>query len=130
MDTINKAAPVTGVVPLGTIRRNNRTIMIRHDADEEDGIRFKLAAVEPKTSTELGSVTLGDGNSIERRWLEAATSIGISKSHVVEGGVIRCLRSLARSIEDGTDVPGDHGFVKASDCPYGFAVGELKPWKA
>lgn len=131
MDTIEaSAAPDTSVVPLGTIRRLNRNLHIKHDTSEANGTRFTLALFCDGEPSDLGTVTIyRDADAPERDWLPAAKAIGISAGWIVESGIIKCLRSLARAIVYGETVAADHGFVKASDCPYPFAVEELTPWR-
>lgn len=132
MDTISPATPTaTGLVPLGTIRRQNRTIHISHDTDRQDGTRFVLKE-EASRTIELGAVTITtDKSAPERCWLPAAHAIGISEGRLVEASIIRCLRDLVRSIHEQRMMPADHGFVRyASKCPYAFEVEELEPWRA
>jgi hypothetical protein len=131
MDTINTARPpITGVVPLGTLRRNNRTLHLRHDTEEESGVRFKFAAGDGDERTELGAAIIPDKGGPERQWLTAALEVGIRKNDLVESGIIKALKGLARSIQTGKTLSAEHGFVKHPQCPHPFEVEELVPWRA
>lgn len=132
MDIIEAtAAPDTRVVPLGTIRRQNRNLHIKHDISEVTGTRFALVMFCDGEPNDLGTVTIRrEADAPDRGWLPAAKEIGISAGWIVESGIIKCLRSLSRALVHGEPIPADHGFVKDSACPYPFAVEELTPWRA
>lgn len=131
MDTINTAAvPATGIIPLGTMRRNNRNLYLRHDTDETNGIRFKFAVGSGDERTELGAVTIRSNGRPERQWLPAAKDFGITKGHIVEAGIIKALRGLARSIAEEKALSSAHGFVKDPQCPHPFEVEDLVAWGA
>jgi len=131
MDTINPDTDeITGIVRLGTIRRNNRNLHIRHDADEASGIRFEFTAVDGNESNELGAVIIPATGGPIRRWLPAAHDIGIRQYNLVDGGIIKCLKALARSITEGNFLPADHGFVKDPACRYDFEVEDLEVWRS
>lgn len=130
MDTINTArAPITAVVPLGTLRRNNRNLHIRHDTTAKGGVRFEFAAGDGDERTELGAVIIPVKGGPKRQWLPAAPEVGIRDHDLVESGIIKALKGLARAITKGETLSAVHGFVKHPQCPYIFDVEALDPWR-
>ncbi|THV35694.1 hypothetical protein [Glycomyces buryatensis] len=105
--------------PLGTIRRNCRSLRLAREASNEPGRwRITVTAIYPEGNEALGAVVVAPGQPTAPAWKPEAYEVGIIAGSLVETGIVNTCEAIVDAILNGTELEARHGFKKARDCSY------------
>lgn len=121
MDTITTGHDLK-VVPIGTIRRNSRSLRLTRDTSHEEGWRLLVGAIGPKDDLPLGTVVIAPGRERAPIWRPEAADMGIVFGSLVEIGIVRTCEAIVAAIVTAKPLDRRHGFVAAHDCPYAIPM--------
>lgn len=123
MDTITKTdAPIPGAVPIGTIRRNARSLRLTRVAGEEGQWCFSIAEVT--TDVYLGLVVITPGWDPAPIWEREAFKRGILFGTRIEIRIVETCEEFVDAVISGIPLDARHGLRLYPDCPYPIPMHE------
>ncbi|MCD0444271.1 hypothetical protein LO763_11625 [Glycomyces sp. A-F 0318] len=125
MDTLDIHTPATavlGTTPLGTIRRNNRSLRLSLGKAEPGQWCIRVDVIA--TDTHLGVVVVTPGWNPAPIWEPAAGLIGILYGVPVETSIVETCEAFAAAVSNGVPLDARHGLRLDPACPYPIPMHE------